>query len=51
LYPGAVLYGPEDVVDIRGLEIVKAFRVERRVLTDDGPKTAIDVVVRAIRPP
>jgi SAM-dependent methyltransferase len=47
----AVLYGPDDIViDIAGLEIVKALRVERRVLTDDGPKTAIDVLVRAIRP-
>jgi hypothetical protein len=36
---------------MRGLEIVKAVRVERRVLPDDGPKTAIDVLVRAIRPP
>jgi hypothetical protein len=47
----AVLYGPEDaVVDIGGLEIVKAVRVERPVVTDDGPRTAIDVLVRAIRP-
>jgi SAM-dependent methyltransferase len=47
----AVLYGPADVVaDIGGLEIVKAVRVERPVVTDDGPRTAIDVLVRAIRP-
>lgn len=47
----AVLYSTEDVVaDIGDLEIVKAERVERPVLTEDGPKTAIDVLVRAIRP-
>ena len=47
----AVLYSPDDVVaDIDGLEVVKAERVERPVLTDDGPKTAIDVLVRAIKP-
>lgn len=46
-----VLYGPEDVVaDIGDLTVVKAARVERPVQTEDGPKTAIDVLVRAIRP-
>ena len=46
----SVLYGPDDVVaDVDGLEIVKATRVERPVATDDGEKTAIDVLVRATR--
>ena len=48
----AVLYGPEDVVaDLDGLETVKAERLRRPVLTDDGEKIAIDVLVRATRPP
>lgn len=46
----AALYSPEDVVaEIGDLEIVKAARVTRSVLTEDGPKTAIDLLVRAIR--
>lgn len=46
-----VLYGPDDVVaDISDLEIVDATHVDRPVVvTDDGPKTAIDVLVRAVR--
>ncbi len=48
----AVLYGPEDVVaDRDGLETVKTERVRRPVHTDDGEKIAIDVLVRARRPP
>jgi hypothetical protein len=48
----AVLYGPDDVVaDLDGLETVKAERVRRRVPIDDGEKIAIDVLVRATRPP
>jgi SAM-dependent methyltransferase len=48
----AVLYGPEDVVeDLDGLETVKAERVRRPAQTDDGEKIAIDVLVRATRPP
>jgi SAM-dependent methyltransferase len=48
----AVLYGPEDVVaDLDGLETVKAERVRRPVPTDEGEKIAIDVLVRATRPP
>ena len=48
----AVLYGPDDVVaDLDGLETVKAERVRRPVPTDDGEKIAIDVLVRATRPP
>ena len=46
----AVLYGPEDVVaDLEGLEVLRAERVERQVATDEGPRTAIDVLVRAQR--
>lgn len=33
-----------------GVEVVKAERVRREVSTDDGPRTAIDTLVRAIRP-
>ena len=47
----SVLYGPDDVAaDLEGLEIVKAERVLRPVITDDGTRNAIDVLVRAIRP-
>jgi SAM-dependent methyltransferase len=47
----AVLYGPEDVTaDIAGLDVEKAERVERHVDTADGPRTAIDLLVRAVRP-
>jgi SAM-dependent methyltransferase len=46
----AVLYGPDDVVaDVDGLDIVKAERVRRPVQTGDGERTAIDVLVRAVR--
>jgi len=47
----SVLYGPEDVVaDIaHGFTIEQARRVDRHVETEDGPKTAIDVLVRARR--
>jgi len=47
----SVLYGPEDVVaDIGdGFMIEKAHQVDRHVATEDGPKTAIDVLVRARR--
>ncbi|MBV8950003.1 MAG: class I SAM-dependent methyltransferase [Actinobacteria bacterium] len=47
----AVLYGPDDVAaDLGSLQIVKAERVYRPVETDAGPRTAIDVLVRAARP-
>ncbi len=47
----AVLTGPEAVAAaLGGFEIVKAERVERPVATADGPRTAIDHVVRARRP-
>jgi SAM-dependent methyltransferase len=48
----SVLYTPGDVVgDITAaqLDIVKAESVERHVDTDDGPRTAIDCLVRATR--
>lgn len=49
----SVLFGPEDVtadVADTGVEIVRAERVLRPVPTDDGPRTAIDALVRARRP-
>jgi SAM-dependent methyltransferase len=47
----AVLYTPDDVIgDIGDLEVIKAGRVERQVTTSDGPRTAIDLLVRATRP-
>ena len=47
----AVLTGPEQVVAVLdGFEIEKAERVEREVATPDGPRIAIDHVVRARRP-
>ena len=46
----SVLYGPEDIsVDVDGLQIAKAVRVERHVRTDEGDKVAIDALVRATR--
>jgi SAM-dependent methyltransferase len=47
-----VLYAPDDVVaDIAAahLDVVKAERVERHVDTDEGPRVAIDCLVRATR--
>ena len=47
----SVLCGPDDVVtDVEGLDIAKATRVDRHVTTDEGDKTAIDVLVRGTRP-
>ncbi|HET9060494.1 MAG TPA: class I SAM-dependent methyltransferase [Acidimicrobiales bacterium] len=47
----AVLFSPEDlVVDLEGLQIERAERVQRSVSTDDGARTAIDALVRAKRP-
>jgi len=47
----SVLTGPETVAAaLTGFEIVKAERVERPVDTADGPRTAIDHVVKARRP-
>ena len=49
----SVLYGPKDVVaDLRGLPGLRVERsepVQRQVTTDDGERTAIDVLVRARR--
>ena len=46
----AVLFGPDDVAaDLAGLEIVRAEQVRRTVETDEGPRTAVDVLVRATR--
>jgi len=49
----AVLFSPDDVADIAGtagLAVEKAERVRRQVDTDDGPRTAVDALVRAVRP-
>ena len=46
----AVLYGPEDLVaDLEGLVIERAERVTRDVSTEDGERSAVDVLVRARR--
>jgi SAM-dependent methyltransferase len=46
-----VLYTPEAVAaELPGLRVVRAERVHRTVERDDGPATAIDTLVRAIRP-
>jgi len=47
----AVLFGPDEIVDdLSGLQIERAERVARAVDTDAGEKTAIDALVRAVRP-
>jgi SAM-dependent methyltransferase len=47
--PG-VLYTPEAVsADLPGLRILRAERVYRTVERDDGPATAVDTLVRAVR--
>jgi SAM-dependent methyltransferase len=46
-----VLYTPAAVAaELPGLRVVRAERVHRTVERDDGPATAIDTLVRAIRP-
>jgi len=46
-----VLFGPDEIVeDLSGLQIERAGRVTRAVDTDAGEKTAIDALVRAVRP-
>jgi len=48
----SVLYSPADVtadVEPEGLEIERAAVVERPVVTDDGERTALDLLVRARR--
>lgn len=49
----AILQSPEQVVDAlgMGLQVESAGRIERVVSTADGPRTAIDTLVRARRPP
>ena len=47
----AVLFGPEEIVeDLSGLHIERAEQVKRTVVTDAGEATAIDALVRAVRP-
>lgn len=49
----AILQSPQQVVDAlgTGLQVESATRIERVVSTADGPRTAIDALVRARRPP
>jgi SAM-dependent methyltransferase len=47
----AVLCGPEELIDdLASLRIERAERVTRNVVTEAGDATAIDVLVRAVRP-
>jgi SAM-dependent methyltransferase len=47
-----VLYTPETVsAELPGLRVVRAERVHRTVEREDGPATAIDTLVRAVREP
>jgi len=47
----AVLFAPEEIVeDLSGLRIERAEQVNRTVVTDAGEATAIDALVRAVRP-
>lgn len=47
----AVLYGPEEIVeDLPGLQILRATRVMRTIVSDAGESTAVDALVRAARP-
>lgn len=49
-YP-EILLAPEEVAaELGGLDIVRAERVKRPVETEDGSATAIDTLVRAVRP-
>lgn len=48
-----VLHDIDEVVDDlagTGLTIERAEEIDREVETDEGPRTAVDVVVRAVRP-
>ena len=46
----AVLFGPEQIVeDLPGLQIERAERVTRTVVTEAGEATAVDELVRAVR--
>jgi len=47
----AVLFGPDEIVeDLSGLQIERAEQVKRTVVTEAGEATAIDALVRAVRP-
>ena len=47
----AVLFTPEEIVeDLSGLRIERAEQVKRTVVSDAGETTAIDALVRAVRP-
>jgi ubiquinone/menaquinone biosynthesis C-methylase UbiE len=47
----AVLFTPEEIVeDLSGLQIERAEQVKRTVVTDAGEATAVDALVRAVRP-
>jgi ubiquinone/menaquinone biosynthesis C-methylase UbiE len=47
----AVLFTPEEIVeDLSGLQIERAEQVKRTVVSDAGEATAIDALVRAVRP-
>ena len=46
-----VLYTPDQIAaELEGLEVIDASRRDRPVDTDDGTATAIDCLVRAVRP-
>jgi SAM-dependent methyltransferase len=46
----AVLYTPESITrSLGGLTVLRAERVRRPVVTADGPREAVDTLVRAIR--
>jgi len=49
----AILQSPRQVIDAlgTGLQVESAGRIERVVSTADGPRTAVDTLVRARRPP
>ena len=47
----AVLFSAQDVAaDLSDLRIIKSEQVPRVVQTDEGPRTALDALVRAVRP-
>jgi 2-polyprenyl-3-methyl-5-hydroxy-6-metoxy-1,4-benzoquinol methylase len=47
----AVLFTPEEIVEnLSGLQIERAEQVKRTVVTDAGEATAVDALVRAVRP-
>ena len=47
----SILFTPDEVVeDLAGLSMVKSERARRQVSTGGGERTAIDAVIRAVRP-